>query len=137
MVNITFYIIFRNSIPQADLTLDAFDFFIAKPVKEKASQWQEIHTRGYAPTEEFGQNVYEQTKEGNSYIGKSSIYYTSNSNLIWAINVPTDIPHAYEKADFLKAYPHFKDWATSGGNQNKDWYENTTGNRNDSYLIKQ
>ena len=137
MVNITFYITFRNSIPQADLTLDAFDFFIAKPVKEKASQWQEIHTRGYAPTEEFGQNVYEQTKEGNSYIGKSSIYYTSNSNLIWAINVPTDIPHAYEKADFLEAYPHFKDWATSGGNQNKDWYENTTGNRNDSYLIKQ
>lgn len=137
MVNITFYITFRNSIPQADLTLDAFDFFIAKPVKEKASQWQEIHTRGYAPTEEFGQNVYEQTKEGNSYIGKSSIYYTSNSNLIWAINVPTDIPHTYEKADFLKAYPHFKDWATSGGNQNKDWYENTTGNRNDSYLIKQ
>ncbi len=81
--------------------------------------------------------VYEQTKEGNSYIGKSSIYYTSNSNLIWAINVPTDIPHTYEKADFLEAYPHFKDWATSGGNQNKDWYENSTGNRNDSYLIKQ
>ena len=137
MVNITFYITFRNSIPQADLTLDAFDFFIAKPIKEKAAQWQEIHTRGYAPTEEFGQTVYEQTKEGNSYIGKSSIYYTSNSNLIWAINVPTDIPHTYEKADFLEAYPHFKDWATSGGNQNKDWYENSTGNRNDSYLIKQ
>ena len=115
MVNITFYITFRNSIPQADLTLDAFDFFIAKPIKEKAAQWQEIHTRGYAPTEEFGQTVYEQTKEGNSYIGKSSIYYTSNSNLIWAINVPTDIPHTYEKADFLEAYPHFKDWATSGG----------------------
>ena len=34
MVNITFYITFRNSIPQADLTLDAFDFFIAKPIKK-------------------------------------------------------------------------------------------------------
>ena len=137
MVNITFYIAFRNSIPQADLTLDAFDFFIAKPVKEGASQWQEIHTRGYAPTEEFGQSTYEQTKEGNSYIGKSGIYYNSNTNLVWAINIPTDIPHTHEKADFLKAYPHFKDWATSGGEQHKDWYENMTGNRNDSELIKQ
>ena len=137
MVNITFYIAFRNSIPQAYLTLDAFDFFIAKPVKEGASQWQEIHTRGYAPTEEFGQSTYEQTKEGNSYIGKSGIYYNSNTNLVWAINIPTDIPHTHEKADFLKAYPHFKDWATSGGEQHKDWYENMTGNRNDSELIKQ
>ena len=137
MVNITFYIAFRNSIPQADLTLDAFDFFIAKPVKEGASQWQEIHTRGYAPTEEFGQSTYEQTKEGNSYIGKSGIYYNSNTNLVCAINITTDIPHTHEKADFLKAYPHFKDWATSGGEQHKDWYENMTGNRNDSELIKQ
>lgn len=135
MVNITFYITFRNSIPQADLTLDAFDFFIAKPVEEGASQWQEIHTRGYAPTEEFGQTVYEQTKEGNSYIGKSDIYYSSNTNLVWAINIPTNIPHAHEKADFLKAYPYFKNWATSGGKQHKDWYENKEGYRVKSNLI--
>ena len=108
MVNITFYIAFRNSIPQAYLTLDAFDFFIAKPVKEGASQWQEIHTRGYAPTEEFGQSTYEQTKEGNSYIGKSGIYYNSNTNLVWAINIPTDIPHTHEKADFLKSLSPFQ-----------------------------
>lgn len=137
MVNITFHITFRNSIPQADLTLDAFDFFIAKPVEEGASQWQEIHTRGYAPTKEFGQIIYEQMKEGNSYIGKSDIYYNSNTNLVWAINIPTDIPHTYEKADFLKAYPYFKNWASSGGAQHKDWYKNITGNRNDSELIKQ
>lgn len=135
MVNITFYITFRNSIPQADLTLDAFDFFIAKPVEEGASQWQEIHTRGYAPTEEFGRTVYEQTKEGNSYIGKSDIYYSSNTNLVWAINIPTNIPHAHEKADFLKAYPYFKNWATSGGKQHKDWYENKEGYRVKSNLI--
>ncbi|WP_455509179.1 LruC domain-containing protein [Butyricimonas paravirosa] len=111
-----------------------FDFFIAKPVEEGASEWQEIHTGGYAPTE-FGETVYKQVKEGNSCIGESTNYYHSNTHLVWAINIPTDIPHTYEKADFLKAYLHFKDWATSGGEQHKDWYENTEENRVRENLI--
>lgn len=52
------------------------------------------------------------------------------------LNVPSDIPHAYETVDFTKAYPNFASWAQSGGTQNKTGDENKPGNRVSSNLVK-
>ena len=134
MVTVAFYVQFRNAVDLDVLTAESFDFFIARSEDSGNQKLKEIHTGGYMPSE-YGQETYESAKAGNPYIGESTGYYYSNANLVWAVNIPADIPHAYESTDFLKAYPNFEKWATSGGKEHTDWYENTEANRNKEYLV--
>lgn len=75
------------------------DMYIAKE-----SPKQEIHLKGYEP-------VYVQHQD-----------YEDKNNLVWGIKISGFIYHAAEKQNFLKAYPQFKGWVTSGGTENKLWW---------------
>ncbi len=86
-----------------------FDFFIY-------NGYNEVHKRGFAPA--LGATYPAADVE----FGAGDEYYSNSGNLIWAIDVPAVINHAIEKKNFLNAYPKFKAWATSKGEQNKDWY---------------
>lgn len=68
---------------------------------------QEIHLKGY-PTTKFASNP-------------DAIFNTAD-NFVWGMKIPVLIPHATEETDIVKAYPHFASWVTSGGTENKDWY---------------
>jgi LruC domain-containing protein len=62
-------------------------------------------------------------------------YYITENNLPWAINTPYSVPQVREGVDVLKAHLKMKEWASSGGLLNTDWYMNLDGHRNDNNFI--
>lgn len=116
LVTVAYRITFRNSVKQENMTFDSFDFYLAD------AEGKEIHLGGMEPTAE-GMAVY-QSNLSHGNISQAPKFYYSNDNLVWAINIPADVTHAYEKTDFLEAYPEFADWAQSGGAKAQTWYKN-------------
>lgn len=119
LAQVSYQVYFRNSIKLEDVTFDTFDFFLGR-ADEAGGGLMEIHRGGFAPTE-YGRAAYERLREGNTNIDGADYYY-SNDGLVWGINIPADVQHAYENVDFLKAYPGFARWARSGGATDTDWY---------------
>lgn len=110
---------------------DEFDLYIARKDGDKT----EIHANGIEPAfYKYPFNnpdllpVYES--DGDE---EDDNYYFSKERLIWGLRVPGNVAHAIEAADFLKAYPGFKKWATSGGKNEQNWYGQ--GNVDKSLLI--
>ena len=110
---------------------DEFDLYIARKDGDKT----EIHANGIEPAfYKYPFNnldllpVYES--DGDE---EDDNYYFSKERLIWGLRVPGHVAHAIEKANFLKAYPGFKKWATSGGKNEQNWYGQ--GNADKSLLI--
>ena len=119
LAQVSYQVYFRNSIKLEDVTFDTFDFFLGR-ADEASDGLKEIHRGGFAPTE-YGRAAYERLREGNTNIDGADYYY-SNDGLVWGINIPAEVQHAYENVDFLKAYPGFARWARSGGATDTDWY---------------
>lgn len=72
---------------------------------DKENHKQEIHLKGYEP-------VYDQHQD-----------YADKNNFVWGIRTWGIFDHAIEGKNFLKAYPQFKGWVTSGGKEYKRWWE--------------
>lgn len=89
----------------------------------------EIH-RPYNTTTHLGQNLVETSgmhvdADGN-YI--SDIGYPQALSIIHDFEEPKESVRIYDANNF------FNDWATSRGNNHKDWYEDNPGNRNVNLL---
>ncbi|MDD3036625.1 LruC domain-containing protein [Bacteroides sp.] len=97
-----------------------FDFFLAN------DNGIEIHKKGKKPV--LKGNTYPTNIEG----GEGNDFYSNEKNYIWAIEIPGEVHHAIEKADFLKAYTGFAKWAETGGVSNPEWY---TGSVNTDLII--
>ena len=104
----SFMVYFRNSIAIENVAFDTFDFFLTRD-RESDGRRIEIHRGGFVPTPA-------------ATADRAGRFYYSNDGLVWAINIPFDIQHAYEKTDFLKAYPQMLEWAQSGGAVAQEWY---------------
>lgn len=112
-----------DKIQTKDLLEPAIDFFLANKDRSK-----EIHLRGYEP-------VFNKYPYGPGLSSQTT--YCSDRNLVWAIKMPDAVRHAIEKANFLQAYTHFAEWATSGGQKYENWYNRSiSGNANPNLLIK-
>jgi LruC domain-containing protein len=112
------------------LTLGSYPynpFIVINEVRGK-----EIHLPDNPPTtgadpSYFGQGVdYSRPLQG--------IYYRSNTNLPWAINVTESYAIPKEKSAINLGYLKFVDWAKSAGEQYPDWYLDLAGYRNYSHL---
>lgn len=109
---------------------DEFDLYL-----KHAINGTEIHMNGIEPVA----YNYPSTDERLFPIHEShgdiedDNYYFSKEKLIWGLRVPDNVSHAIEKANFLKAYKNFAKWAESGGDQNRNWYNQ--GNANQDLLI--
>lgn len=115
LISVVYFFELRNSVAQSGLTFDSFDFFLAD------ANGKEIHFGGVEPTAE-GMAIYEsESKNANTV--KAPTFYYSNDRMVWAINIPEDISHAYEDVDFLRAYPEFAEWVQSGGTKAQEWYK--------------
>ena len=68
---------------------------------------EEIHLKGY-PVTRLASNADTQ--------------FSTEDNFVWGLKVPVSIPHSTEGTDFIKAYPKFAGWVSSGGANNTDWY---------------
>lgn len=121
LVYVSYLVSFRNSIAYTALSFDTFDFYLGR-TRESDGRRMEIHMGGFKPSID-ALSDYNAIQQGNSNIDNAARPYYSNDNLVWAINIPSDIRHGYERVDFMQAYPQFKDWAQSGGTQAHDWYE--------------
>ncbi len=93
----------------------------------------EIHMFGHPPTEAQDMNLFNtgndasQTTwdwtEGVSFTNPADFYKTL-SNLPWGLEISAkEFRIPLEKVAIIDAYPQFKAWAESGGNQNRDWYK--------------
>ncbi|MEG1586863.1 MAG: LruC domain-containing protein, partial [Bacteroidales bacterium] len=130
---ISYMIYFRNAIDLDNLNFDSFNFFLGKPIAEGSNELQEIHFSGQEPSI-FGRNYYNE-KLTNTNMDGSKKWYSSNTNIVWAIHIPTSLYHTTEKSSFMKAYPKFEKWITTGGAEATDWYIGHE-NRNPEYLMK-
>ena len=96
------WITLKNPIEYEDVMDKNYniDMYIAKETHK-----QEIHLKGYEP-------VYDQHQD-----------YADKNNFVWGIRTWGIFDHAIEGKNFLKAYPQFKGWVTSGGKEYKRWWE--------------
>ncbi len=60
--------------------------------------------------------------------------YISESGFPWGISVIHDFKVPKESVAINAAYNFFNNWATSGGNEFRDWYKDNPGNRNNDKL---
>ena len=92
------WITLKNPIEYEDVMDKNYniDMYIAKE-----NHKQEIHLKGYEP-------VYDQHQD-----------YADKNNFVWGIRTWGIFDHAIEGKNFLKAYPQFKGWVTSGGKEYK------------------
>ena len=96
------WITLKNPIEYEDVMDKNYniDMYIAKE-----NHKLEIHLKGYDP-------VYDQHQD-----------YADKNNFVWGIRTWGIFDHAIEGKNFLKAYPQFKGWVTSGGKEYKRWWE--------------
>ncbi|WP_421919889.1 LruC domain-containing protein [Marinifilum sp.] len=92
----------------------------------------EIHMPNYAPTDLADPSIFgTYDDDGDINTGK---YYISDQYLPWAINLPVNFDYPIEKRSILNAYNHFDTWASSNGEQRKDWYLDESGYRNSNNI---
>lgn len=82
----------------------------------------EVHLPGYQPTDKADVKLF-RTDDDVTNLAKG-ITYVSNSNWPWAISFPGTFLYPVEGAKVSDAYPHFLEWAKSGGVIYNDWFSN-------------
>lgn len=92
----------------------------------------EIHLAGNFPTQKANANLFgtfdDRSTSGTRYIG--------TDNWPWAIQFTQDFKFPKEGKSIDSTYLKFANWASSGGNNFTDWYNNTfTGYRNTANIF--
>ena len=128
-VDLQVSIVFQNPIAPGLVNNHPLDYFIV-PKNDRSI---EIHLKG-KPNVDPSVAQHFGTEEDRSDPGDNEFYQTA-SGLPWALHVAEEIPHPEENQDFADAYPLFTSWAQSDGNENRDWFEDKPGNRNESLLF--
>jgi len=92
----------------------------------------EVHLAGDEPTALADQTLFGTfADDTNPVTGK---YYQTVNNLPWAIDLPVKFEYPIEQVQIINAYNYFQAWGESGGTTNTDWYENTSGYRNNDNI---
>ncbi|MFY7731936.1 MAG: LruC domain-containing protein [Bacteroidia bacterium] len=92
----------------------------------------EIHLPGKNPTSNATYPLLGLGDDDTQLLGTKK--YLSKNNLPWAIIIPERFDYPYEQQNITQAYLNFASWAQSGGSSNKDWYNNSSGYRNNSKI---
>jgi LruC domain-containing protein len=95
---------------------------------------REVHLSNMPPTD-LANLSYFGTFDDNSDFTKQ-FFYKDKNNLPWAIDIIHDFVYPTEKSEIILGYPHFAQWAESGGVSYTDWYKEIDGYRNYDYLVQ-
>lgn len=90
---------------------------------------KETHLVDLPPTDLADPKLFGIQDDASDPSNKS--YYSTQGNLPWALDIPSNWQYPSEKQDITNAYGQFKAWAESKGTVNTSWYLNPT---NKSYL---
>lgn len=99
-------------------TPDAFhgEHFVTPPGRS-----YEVHMKNQSPTEAFDKNLFAKIGQDRSSPDEG-YYFLTDTGMPWALEVGDDWLYPREWVEISEAYPMFKEWATSNGDVNKDWY---------------
>jgi len=111
-----------------DLDVSNFNPFIIVDMNRE----KEVHLPNYPPTDLADINML-GTGDDDSDSG-SGRYYKTENNLPWAINIYESFDYPNEKSAINEAYLKFVEWATSGGNNYPDWYQDQNGYRDNDFI---
>ncbi|KKX51658.1 LruC domain-containing protein, partial [Sphingobacterium sp. IITKGP-BTPF85] len=89
----------------------------------KLNSRNEVHMIGYKGTDKLNTSLveYQTDKVHQLSVGDP---FRSHDGYPWALCVPVSFKYPSEGKNIVGVYAKFKDWALSGGIQNKDWYLN-------------
>lgn len=126
---ITLIIDFNTPIPMSTLGNAPFNpFMIVNQERGK-----EIHLVNHPPTSLANPSLLGTGRDiSNPALG---IYYKSDLNLPWCINIPENYSIVVEKNQIINAYLKFTDWVQSGGNSFPNWYQNMPGHINSANVL--
>jgi LruC domain-containing protein len=113
-VNVTF----ASPVPAANLQVSAFNPFLISNMR----RGYEIHLPGFAPTDKADKTLF--GTDDDASVAASGKYYLSKENYPWAISFTSTYNYPIELQPVTSAYPHFAEWAQSGGTLFNDWYSN-------------
>lgn len=120
---------FASPIAASALPVTGFNPFLISDMR----RGYEIHMPGFAPTDKATTSLF--GKDDDASVLSSGKTYLSKENYPWAISFFSEYKYPIELQAVDKAYPHFAEWATSGGNLFPDWYSNLgTGFRDNSKI---
>jgi LruC domain-containing protein len=110
---------FASPVEASTLKVSAFNPFLISNLR----RGYEVHLPGFTPTDKADSKLFgTDDDKSNAATGK---YYLSADNQPWAINFTDSFSYPIETTNINQAYPHFADWALSGGTTYTDWYSNT------------
>ncbi len=92
----------------------------------------EVHLPDYPPTDLANTSLFGQWEDDSD--PATGRYYKTANNLPWAINIYESFDYPIEKQEIVWAYLKFATWATSGGVQFPDWYQEQAGYRNNELI---
>lgn len=104
------------------------NFYLVKkdhePVGLKGYQPLDCPVKGYSKTykERYDEMVSNPAYAAN--LDLSTTYKAANG-MVWGFKCPVLTKHAWELMPFAVAYPHYKEWVTSGGTAHADWYKDS------------
>lgn len=114
---------YKQPVPYFQYRMAPYNpFIVINNGNPQADNRAELHLTNYAPTGKANRDLF-HTSDDLSEPDKG-IYYVSASNYPFAIHLAgiTDFVLPDEKTPIDQAYPKFKPWAESKGEQDKDWY---------------
>lgn len=104
-----------SNVTLADIDPSKLNFFLV--TNGVATQRQEVHLRGYQPTNKVNTNLLNTAMDQFSIVP-----FSSKDNLVWGLMLPVDFQYPKEFTNVREAYPGFTEWAKSSGSTNTDWY---------------
>ena len=116
------------STPLSELGYAPFNAFIF----HSNNRGNEIHLSTGAPTDLMEMTLL-QSGDDNSSDDK---YFVTSNNMPWAFSLPIEFDYPEEYYPINDAFLHFQTWATSGGRQYDNWYENMVSYRNTSKVYQ-
>lgn len=81
----------------------------------------EVHLKNQAPTEAFDPALFAGVGQDKSDPAQG-LYFQTGTGMPWALEIGADWRYPYEYTELSVAYPDFPAFATSGGQENKDWF---------------
>ena len=127
---ITINIDFINTVPQVDLNLDQFNYFIFRT----ENRGHEVHLKSFSPSSLADMSLFGTFNDASSV---PSTYYLSNIGLPWGLHIIHNFRQMKEKEDIITGYNFFVNWAQSSGEEYADWYKDNSGFRNTSKICTQ
>ena len=110
---------FIAPVQQENVAMNAFNMFIVARIRGC-----EIHLPSFLGTTNFNSSL------SAGYPLFSGDLFKNYDGMMWGIMFPEPFEYPSECSSIINAYPHFAEWATSGGTSRTDWYKPVSGNQN-------